>query len=66
LREYEFTFVVSGDHRRASSRLYRFEGILASHGSEKLFYELGPPLAYEIRQSSRATTRSCTSSRTGR
>jgi small subunit ribosomal protein S6 len=41
LREYEFTFVIqpeiSDEGIQAISQ--RFEGILANHGSEKLFYE---------------------------
>ncbi len=53
MREYEFTFVVqpeiSDDRVQAISQ--RFEGILASHASEKLFYEDWGRrrLAYEIR-----------------
>jgi small subunit ribosomal protein S6 len=53
LREYEFTFVVqpeiSDDGVQAISQ--RFEGILANHGSEKLFYEDWGRrrLAYEIK-----------------
>jgi small subunit ribosomal protein S6 len=53
VREYEFTFVVqpeiSDDGIQAISQ--RFEGILAGHASEKLFYEDWGRrrLAYEIR-----------------
>jgi len=53
LREYEFTFVVqpeiSDEGVQAISQ--RFEGILASHASEKLFYEDWGRrrLAYEIK-----------------
>ena len=53
MREYEFTFVVqpeiSDDGIQAISQ--RFEGILANHASEKLFYEDWGRrrLAYEIR-----------------
>lgn len=53
MREYEFTFVVqpeiTDDGVQAIS--HRFEGILASHGAEKLFYEDWGRrrLAYEIR-----------------
>jgi len=53
LREYEFTFVVqpeiSDEGVQAISQ--RFEGILAGHGSEKLFYEDWGRrrLAYEIK-----------------
>jgi small subunit ribosomal protein S6 len=53
LREYEFTFVVqpeiSDEGVQAISQ--RFEGVLASHASEKLFYEDWGRrrLAYEIK-----------------
>ena len=53
MREYEFTFVVqpeiSDEGVQAISQ--RFEGILSSHGSEKLFYEDWGRrrLAYEIK-----------------
>ena len=53
MREYEFTFVVqpeiSDEGVQAISQ--RFEGILASHSSEKLFYEDWGRrrLAYEIK-----------------
>ena len=54
MREYEFTFVIqpeiSDDGVQAISQ--RFEGILANHGSEKLFYEDWGRrrLAYEIKK----------------
>jgi len=53
LREYEFTFVVQPEisDEGIQSISQRFEGILANHASEKLFYEDWGRrrLAYEIR-----------------
>jgi small subunit ribosomal protein S6 len=53
LREYEFTFVVQPEisDEGIQTITQRFEGILASHGSERLFYEDWGRrrLAYEIR-----------------
>ncbi len=53
MREYEFTFVVQPEitDEGVQAISQRFEGILASHNSEKLFYEDWGRrrLAYEIR-----------------
>jgi small subunit ribosomal protein S6 len=53
VREYEFTFVVQPEisDEGIQSISQRFEGILANHASEKLFYEDWGRrrLAYEIR-----------------
>ena len=52
MREYEFTFVVQPEisDEGIESIASRFEGILASNGSEKLYYEDWGRrrLAYEI------------------
>lgn len=54
MREYEFTFVVQPEITEEGIQAIqeRFEGILAKHGSEKLFYEDWGRrrLAYEIRK----------------